>query len=141
MEVRMVNTPSADSDNEPVACFVAIELSKSAWVSGFQTPLSDKTSRHQVKAGDAQALLQPTPIAPEERALVSALPPEDRPETGPVKPLPPQFRRATIEYRTRNPQGPLSSILLTRISNSCSGMARRCVMALALAARALLGTG
>jgi lipoprotein-anchoring transpeptidase ErfK/SrfK len=72
---------------------------------GFQTPLSDKTSRHQVKAGDAQALLQPTPIAPEERALVSALPPEDRPEIGPVKPLPPQFSRATIEYRTKEPAG------------------------------------
>ena len=105
LQDAMVNTPSADSDNEPVACFVAIELSKSAWVLGFQTPLSDKTSRHQVKAGDAQALLQPTPIAPEERALVSALPPEDRPETGPVKPLPPQFRRATIEYRTKEPAG------------------------------------
>jgi hypothetical protein len=31
MEVRMVNTPSADSNNEPVACFVAIELRKSAF--------------------------------------------------------------------------------------------------------------
>ena len=57
MEVRMVNTPSADSNNEPVACYVAIELSKSGWLVGFLTPLSDKTSRYQVKAGDAQALL------------------------------------------------------------------------------------
>ena len=57
MEVRMVNTPSGDSNNEPVACFVAIELSKSGWLVGFLTPLSDKTSRYQVKAGDAQALL------------------------------------------------------------------------------------
>ena len=57
MEVRMVNTPSADSNNEPVACYVAIELSKSGWLVGFLTPLSDKTSRYQVKAGDAPALL------------------------------------------------------------------------------------
>src|ERR1700738_13763 len=57
MEVRMVNTPSADSNNEPVACYVAIELSKSGWLVGFLTPLSDKTGRYQVKAGDAQALL------------------------------------------------------------------------------------
>ncbi len=57
MEFRMVNTPSAGMDNEPVACFVAIELSKSSWVVGVQTPLSDKPSRHEVKSGDAKALL------------------------------------------------------------------------------------
>src|ERR1700686_1296610 len=57
MKVRMVNTPSADSNNEPVACYVAIELSKSGWLVGFLTPLSDKTGRYQVKPGDAQALL------------------------------------------------------------------------------------
>jgi hypothetical protein len=54
MEVRMVNTPSAGINNEPVHCFIAIELSKSGWVVGFQTRLSDKTSRYQVKAGDAK---------------------------------------------------------------------------------------
>jgi hypothetical protein len=32
MEVRMENTPSAEGNNEPVYCFVAIELSKSSWV-------------------------------------------------------------------------------------------------------------
>jgi SRSO17 transposase len=41
MEVRMVNTPSAGINNEPVHCFIAIELSKSGWVVGFQTPLSE----------------------------------------------------------------------------------------------------
>jgi hypothetical protein len=55
MEVRMVNTSSAGRNNEPVHCFMAIELSKSNWVVGFQTPLTDRTSRHQVKAGDAKA--------------------------------------------------------------------------------------
>src|SRR4029079_12359193 len=34
---------------------------------------------------------------PDNAALVSALPPEDRPETGPVKSLPAQFRRTIIE--------------------------------------------
>ena len=58
MEVRMENTPSAGMNNEPVHCFIAIELSKSGWVVGFQTPLSDKTSRYQVKAGDANGLLE-----------------------------------------------------------------------------------
>jgi lipoprotein-anchoring transpeptidase ErfK/SrfK len=42
---------------------------------------------------------------PEQGALISALPPEDRPETGPAKPLPPQFRRVTIEYASKQPAG------------------------------------
>ena len=54
----MVNTPSAGRNNDPVHCFVAIELSKSNWVVGFQTPLTDKASRHQVKAGDAKGLIE-----------------------------------------------------------------------------------
>jgi lipoprotein-anchoring transpeptidase ErfK/SrfK len=34
-----------------------------------------------------------------------ALPPEVRPETGPRKELPPQFRRALVDYPTREPAG------------------------------------
>ena len=58
MEVRIENTPSAEVNNEPVQCFVAIELSKSSWVAGFQTPLSKQTSRYQVKACDPKPLLE-----------------------------------------------------------------------------------
>ena len=58
MEVRIENTPSARTNNDPVHCFVAIELSKSSWVVGFQTPLSKQTSRYQVKACDAEPLLE-----------------------------------------------------------------------------------
>jgi|SRR6516165_1276602 len=58
MEVRTENTPSAEVNNDPVHCFVAIELSKSSWVVGFQTPLVKQTSRYQVKACDAKALLE-----------------------------------------------------------------------------------
>jgi hypothetical protein len=54
----MENSPSAGVNNEPVHCFVAIELSKSSWVVGFQTPLSQQTSRYQVKACDANPLLE-----------------------------------------------------------------------------------
>ena len=39
-------------------CFVAIELSKSSWVVGFQTPLPTQTSRYQVKACHTPALLE-----------------------------------------------------------------------------------
>jgi hypothetical protein len=42
MEIRMETPPSAGTSNDPVHCFVAIELSKSNWVVGFQTPLTDK---------------------------------------------------------------------------------------------------
>jgi lipoprotein-anchoring transpeptidase ErfK/SrfK len=41
----------------------------------------------------------------QQRAMFSALPPEDRPETGPAKSLPPQFQRTTIDYRTTEPAG------------------------------------
>jgi lipoprotein-anchoring transpeptidase ErfK/SrfK len=35
----------------------------------------------------------------------AALPPEDRPETGPKKELPPQFRRTLVDYHTKEPAG------------------------------------
>jgi lipoprotein-anchoring transpeptidase ErfK/SrfK len=37
--------------------------------------------------------------------ITSRLPMDDRPETGPRKELPAQFRRTTVEYRTREPAG------------------------------------
>jgi lipoprotein-anchoring transpeptidase ErfK/SrfK len=40
-----------------------------------------------------------------EPDITSRLPMDDRPETGPRKELPPQFRRTTVEYRTREPAG------------------------------------
>jgi lipoprotein-anchoring transpeptidase ErfK/SrfK len=55
--------------------------------------------------GPDDAAREPTPMVRQQHAAISALPPEDRPETGAVKPLPPQFRRATIEYRTKEPAG------------------------------------
>jgi hypothetical protein len=58
MEVRIENTPPAGTNNDSVRCFVAIELSKSSWVLGFQMLLAKQTSRYQVKACDAKALLE-----------------------------------------------------------------------------------
>jgi lipoprotein-anchoring transpeptidase ErfK/SrfK len=48
------------------------------------------------------------PAQPGGRAghdITASLPTEDRPETGPRKELPPQFRRTTVEYRSREPVG------------------------------------
>jgi hypothetical protein len=39
--------------------------------------------------------------------VYSALPPEDRPEVGPKKELPAQFRRTQVDYRTKEPAGTL----------------------------------
>ncbi len=47
----------------------------------------------------------PDAAVPDRQTLISALPSEERPETGPVKPLPPQFRRTMIDYRTKEPSG------------------------------------
>jgi transposase len=58
MKVRLENTASATINNDPAHCFVAIELSKSSWVLGFQTPLAKQNSRYQVKVCDARALLE-----------------------------------------------------------------------------------
>jgi hypothetical protein len=38
MEVRIMSTPSAGTDNEPVRCYVAIELSKSSGSWDFRRP-------------------------------------------------------------------------------------------------------
>src|SRR6266849_2380753 len=39
------------------------------------------------------------------RSHMAALPPDVRPETGPAKELPPQFRRTLVAYRTKEPSG------------------------------------
>jgi lipoprotein-anchoring transpeptidase ErfK/SrfK len=45
-------------------------------------------------------------IGPEQRSvMLSALPPDVQPETGPAKALPPQFRRTMIDYRSKEPAG------------------------------------
>jgi lipoprotein-anchoring transpeptidase ErfK/SrfK len=42
---------------------------------------------------------------PNRAAVIAALPPEERPETGPRKELPPQFRRQLVDYVSREPAG------------------------------------
>jgi len=47
----------------------------------------------------------PSTIGPGQQGVISALPAEDQPETGPAKALPPQFRRTMIDYRTKEAAG------------------------------------
>ena len=44
-------------------------------------------------------------IRPDPRSMGSVLPEDYRPETGPRKELPPQFRRTLVDYRTKHPPG------------------------------------
>jgi lipoprotein-anchoring transpeptidase ErfK/SrfK len=59
---------------------------------------SDVTGSIQAPAGAA-----PAPTM--SRGSVAGLPPEDQPETGPRKELPPQFRRQVVSYQTIEPPG------------------------------------
>jgi lipoprotein-anchoring transpeptidase ErfK/SrfK len=47
----------------------------------------------------------PPAAAPNRDAVIAALPPDEQPETGPRKELPPQFRRQLVDYATREPAG------------------------------------
>ena len=61
--------------------------------------------------GAGQAPLAPGQIDPNATGTVrgdqhfASLPPDYRPESGPVKRLPPQFQRTLVEYRTKEPAG------------------------------------
>ena len=58
MEARTVNNlPPAATHDDTVRCLLAIELSKKSWIVAVNTPLSDKISRHTLKAGDGKELL------------------------------------------------------------------------------------
>ena len=60
---------------------------------------------------DATGSIPMGPVGPAPRAqpggsaVVAALPPEDQPEQGPRKELPPQFRRQLVDFATREPAG------------------------------------
>jgi hypothetical protein len=56
----------------------------------------------------------PATIGPGQPSVISALPAEDQPETGPVKALLPQFRRSMVDYSTKEPAARSSSIHLIR---------------------------
>jgi lipoprotein-anchoring transpeptidase ErfK/SrfK len=48
---------------------------------------------------------QPQAQQPEQQTVIAALPPEDQPETGEAKPLPPNLRRQIVDFTTKEPPG------------------------------------
>ncbi len=62
-------------------------------------PPADVTGSIFAPAGAA------TGPAPDRTTVIAALPPEERPEQGPPRALPPQFRRQLVDYVTAEPAG------------------------------------
>jgi lipoprotein-anchoring transpeptidase ErfK/SrfK len=58
-----------------------------------------------VPPADLNAPRPPMGISPNQQSIISTLPPEDQPEVGEPKQLPPQFRRQLVDYRTKEPAG------------------------------------
>ena len=56
MEIASVATASAGTEFATI--YVALELSKSRWLVGIHTPLTDKVSRTAVPGGDSGALVE-----------------------------------------------------------------------------------
>jgi len=67
-------------------------------VGGGPAP-ADVTGTVDAPAGAA------TRTEPGRATVIAALPPEDQPEQGPPKELPPQFRRQLVDYLTKEPAG------------------------------------
>jgi lipoprotein-anchoring transpeptidase ErfK/SrfK len=65
--------------------------------------------RPPMPIGPGQQVVAPGQVDPGVTGAVqqryAALPPDVRPETGPVKALPPQFQRTLVDYRTKEPAG------------------------------------
>jgi lipoprotein-anchoring transpeptidase ErfK/SrfK len=50
--------------------------------------------------------LGPPPVSRQDRGTaVAALPPDYQPEQGPIKEIPPRFRRTVVDYPTAEPSG------------------------------------
>jgi hypothetical protein len=54
---------------------------------------------------DANTPRPPGTISPGQQSIISSLPPEDQPEVGEPKDLPPNLRRQVVEFRTKEPAG------------------------------------
>ena len=84
----------ADDDFEPVSPYY--RAPDGAWV-----PRQNVPQGRAAAPAEANAARSGAPVDPR----YAALPPEDRPETGPRKEVPPQFRRTLVDYFTKEPAG------------------------------------
>jgi hypothetical protein len=54
--------------------------------------------------------LGPQQSGPQPGSTIASLPPDDQPETGEPRELPPQFRRQLVDYQTKEPVGTIRPI-------------------------------
>jgi lipoprotein-anchoring transpeptidase ErfK/SrfK len=84
----------ANDDFEPVSPYY--RAPDGAWV-----PRPNMPQGRGAAPAEANAAPSGAPVDPR----YAALPPEDRPETGPRKEVPPQFRRTQVDYFSKEPAG------------------------------------
>jgi lipoprotein-anchoring transpeptidase ErfK/SrfK len=101
---RFGQPPVSPSAASPQASPARPTASGVASPNGTAPPVSGGRVEAVPYPGQDTALRPPRPMA-EQQAVISALPADDQPETGPVKSLPPQFRRTMIDYRSKEPAG------------------------------------
>jgi len=72
-----------------------------AEVAGDATPDVTGSVRSRAASGAAT----PVAVPPDRATVIAGLPPEDQPEHGPTKELPPQFHRQVVDFPTNEPAG------------------------------------
>jgi lipoprotein-anchoring transpeptidase ErfK/SrfK len=93
----------AQSYGAPNANYASPSAGPQAEPNGARPPLPISPGQIGAGQGDPNATGGATP----SDSHMAALPPEVRPETGPKKQLPPQFRRTLVDYNTKEPAGTL----------------------------------
>jgi lipoprotein-anchoring transpeptidase ErfK/SrfK len=94
----------------PMPPGVAPQPSAPPGLAPMPAPSGPDAVRPPLEIGPAQSAApvqtdQGATAAPRGDTRFAALPPDVRPETGPAKELPPQFRRTTVDYKTKEPAG------------------------------------
>ena len=84
---------------------------------------------------DINAPRPPAGVGPSQQSVISTLPPEDQPEVGEPKELPPQFRRQTRRLPTKEPAGTIIIDTPNTYLYLVLGDGRRCATASASAAK------
>jgi lipoprotein-anchoring transpeptidase ErfK/SrfK len=74
---------------------------------GYGAPSEQEATRPPLPIGPGQIDQGATGPTGGDPRNMAAFPPEVRPETGPKKALPPQFRRTLVDYYTKEPAGTL----------------------------------
>jgi lipoprotein-anchoring transpeptidase ErfK/SrfK len=96
--------PAYPSDTDPDS-FAPQPLPRLGGQSGLRPPADVGLGPAPGSADVTGSVRAPVGAVPGRANVYASLPPEDQPEQGPAKELPPQFHRQTVEYQTRESPG------------------------------------